>query len=109
MGEDGQGGGCNSSHDGSNIGSNYIGGCSGVGVWGEMGSGEDGSGDRVMDTNDSGAGGGGSGIVHTRDTGNSGYSGGESGASVAPTAAVDHYTPKIDLTCHCCGYYVHCP
>jgi len=71
--------------------------CSGVGAGGETGSGEDGSGDCVMDTSDSGAGGGGSGITHTRGTGNSGYSGGETGASVAPAAAVDHYTPKIDL------------
>jgi len=97
MGRDGQGGGCSSGHDGSDIGSKYVGGCSGVGVGGETGSGEDGSGDRVMDTSDSGAGGGGSGIAHTRGTGNSGYSGGESGASVAPAAAVDHFTPKIDL------------
>ena len=97
MGRDGQGGGCSSGHDGSDIGSKYVGGCSGVGVGGETGSGEDGSGDRVMDTSDSGAGGGGSGIAHTRGTGNSGYSGGESGASVAPAAAVDHFTPKIDF------------
>ena len=97
MGGNGQGGGCNSSHDGSDIGSNYIGSCSGVGVGGEMGSGEDGSGDHVMDTSDSCAGGGGSGIAHTRGTGNSGYSGGKSGASVAPALAVDHLTPKIDL------------
>jgi len=99
MGGDGQGGGCNGSHGGSDISSNYIGGCSGIGVGSETGSGEDGSGDRVMDTSDSGAGGGGSGIAHTRGTGNtgSGYSGGESGASVAPAAAVDHFTPKIDL------------
>ena len=68
-----------------------------VGVGGEMGSGEDGSGDRVMDTSDSGAGGGGSGIAHTRGIGNSGYSGDESGASVDPAAAVDHFTPKIAL------------
>jgi len=79
MGGDGQGG-CDSGHDGSNIGSNYIGRCSGVGFGGET----DRSGDRVMDTSDSGAGSGGSGIAHTRGTGNSGYSGGESGASVAP-------------------------
>ena len=50
-----------------------------------------------MDTSDSSADGGGSGITHTRDTGNSSYSGGESGASVAPAAAVDHFTPKMDL------------
>jgi len=73
MSGEGQGSGYNSGHDGSVIGSNYIGGCSGVGVGGEMGSGEDRSGDRVMDTSDSGAGGGGSGITHTRSTGNSGY------------------------------------
>jgi len=34
MGGDGQGGGCDSGHDGSDIGSNYIGGCSGVDIWG---------------------------------------------------------------------------
>jgi len=67
---DGQGGGRNSGHDGSDIGSNYIGGCGGVGdrsptVGGETGSDEDGTGDRVMDTSDSDAGGGGSGITHT--------------------------------------------
>ena len=95
MGGDGQGG--DSGHDGSDIGSNYIGGCGGFGGGGEIGSGEDGSGDRVMDTSDSSADGGGSGITHTRDTGNSSYSGGESGASVAPAAAVDHFTPKMDL------------
>jgi len=97
VGGDGQGGGCDSGHDGSDIGSNYIGGCSGVGVGGETGSGEDGSGDWVMNTSDSGAKGGGRGIAHTRGTGNSGYSGGESGASVAPAAAVDHFTLKTDL------------
>ena len=97
MGGDGQGGGCDSGHDGSNIDSDYIGGCSGVGVGGDTGSGEDASGDRVMYTNDSGAGGGGSGIAHTRGIGNSGYSGDESGASVDPAAAVDHFTPKIAL------------
>ena len=66
-----------------------------------------------MDTSDSSAGGGGSGITHTRGTGNCGNSGVESGASVAPAAAVDHFTPNIDLnpvivrsqSCHCCGYY----
>jgi len=94
MGGDGQGGGCDSGHDGSNIDSDYIGGCSGVGVGGDTGSGEDASGDRVMYTNDSGAGGGGSGIAHTRGTGNSSYSGGESGASVSPAAVVDHLTPR---------------
>ena len=94
---DGQGGSCDSGHDGSDIGSNYICGCRGVGVGGEIDSGEDGSGDRVMDTSDSNAGGGGSGIAHTRGNGNSSYSGGESGASVAPAAAVDHCTPKMDL------------
>jgi len=97
MGGDGQGGGCNSGHDGSDIGSNYVDGCSRVGVGGETGGGEDGSGNRVMDTSDSGAGGGGSGIAHTRGTGNSGYSGGDSWASVAAAAAVEHFTPKIDL------------
>jgi len=50
-----------------------------------------------MDTSDSGAGGGGSGITHTRGTGNSGYSGVEGWASVAPAAAVDHFTPRIDF------------
>jgi len=75
----GQGGGGDRSYDGNDIGINYIGGCSGVGVRGETGSGENGSGDCVMDTNDSGAGGSGSGIAHTRVTGNSGYSGDESG------------------------------
>jgi len=97
MGGDCQGCGCDSGHDGSDIGSNYIGGCSGVGVEGETGSGEDESGDRVMDTSDSDAGGGSSGIAHTRGTGHSGYSGGESEASVDPATAVDHFTPKIDL------------
>ena len=97
MGGDGQGGGCDSGHDGSDIGSNYIGGCSGVGVGVETGSCEDGSRDRVMDTSDNNAGGGSSGITHTRGTGNSGYSGGKSWASVAPTAVVDYFTPKIDL------------
>ena len=58
IGGDGQGGSCDSGHDGSDIGSNCIGGCGGVGVRGETGSGEDGSGDRVMDTSDSGAEGG---------------------------------------------------
>ena len=113
MGGNGQGGGCDSGHGGSDIGSNYIGGCRGVGVGGETGSGEDGSGDCVMDMSDSSAGGGGSGITHTRGTGNCGNSGVESGASVAPAAAVDHFTPNIDLnpvivrsqSCHCCGYY----
>jgi len=59
------------------IGSNYISSCSRVGVGGETGSGEDGSGDCVMHTSERGAGGGGSGIVHTRGAGNSSYSGGE--------------------------------
>ena len=80
------------------ISSNYIGGCVGVGIGSETGSGEDGSGDRVMDTSDSGAGGGSSGIAHTRGTGISGYSGGESGASVAPAAVVGHFTHKIVLS-----------
>jgi len=71
--------------------------CSGVGAGGETGSGEDGSGDCVMDTSDSGAGGSASGITHTRGTGNSGYSGGVSGASVTPAAAVDHFNPRTDL------------
>jgi len=57
---------------------------------------KDGSGDCVMDTSDSGAGGGGSGIAHTRGTGNSSYRVGESGASVAPAAAVDHCTPNSE-------------
>ena len=113
MGGNGQGGGCDSGHGGSDIVSNYIGGCVGVGIGSETGSGEDGSGDCVMDMSDSGAGGGDSGITHTRGTGNCGNSGVESGASVAPAAAVDHFTPKIDLnpvidrsqSCHCCGYY----
>ena len=39
--------------------------CSEVGAGGETGSGEDGSGDSVMDTSDSGAGGNASGITHT--------------------------------------------
>ena len=67
--------------------------CSEVGAGGETGSGEDGSGDCVMDTSDSGAG----GSAHIRGTGNSGYSGGVSGASVAPAAAVDHFNPSTDL------------
>ena len=69
------------------------------GAGGETGSGEDGSGDCVMDTSDSGAGGSASGITHTRarGTGNSGYSGGVSGASVAPAAAVHHFNPRTDL------------
>jgi len=71
--------------------------CSGVGAGGETGSGEDGSGDFVMDTNDSSAGGSASGLTHTRGTGNSGYSGGVSGARVAPAAAVDHFNPSTDL------------
>ena len=50
-----------------------------------------------MDMSDNGAGGSASGITHTRGTGNSGYSGGVSGASVAPAAAVDHFNPKTDL------------
>jgi len=58
--------------------------CSEVGAGGETGSGEDGSGDCVMDTSGSCAGGSASGITHIRDTGNSGYSGGVSGASVDP-------------------------
>jgi len=67
--------------------------CSGVGAGGETGSGEDGSGDRVMDTSDCGAEGSASGITHTRGTDNSGYSGGVSGSSVAPAAAFDHFNP----------------
>ena len=51
----------------------------------------------LMDTSDSGAEGSASGITHTRGTGNSGYSGGVSGASVAPAAAVDHFNPRTDL------------
>ena len=46
---------------------------------------------------DSGTGGSASGITHIRDTGNSGYSGGVSGASVVPAAAVDHFNPGTDL------------
>jgi len=88
MGGSGRGSGVDSGHDGSDIGSNYHGGCSGVG-----GSGEDGNGDYVMD----GAGGSASGIAHTRCTGNSGYSGGVSGASFAFTAPVDHFNPRTDL------------
>ena len=66
-----QGGGCESGHGGNEIDSNlnYMGGCSGFNVGGETGSGEDGNGDRVMDTNESSAGGGGSGFAHTRGTG----------------------------------------
>jgi len=48
--------------------------CSEVGAGNETGSGEDRSGDCVMDTNDSRAGGSVSGIAHTGGTGNSGYS-----------------------------------
>jgi len=72
-------------------------GCNGVGAGGETGSGEDGSGDCVMDKSDSGAGVSTSGITHTRGTGNSRYSGGASGASVTPAAAVDHFNPRTDL------------
>ena len=71
--------------------------CSEVGAGGETGSGKDGSGDCVMDTSDSGAGGSASGITDIRDTGNSSYSGGVSGANVAPAAAVDHFNPRTDL------------
>jgi len=71
--------------------------CSGVGAGGETGSGEDGSGDCVIDTSDSGAGGSASGITHTRGTGSSGHSGGVSEASVDPAAAVDHFNPRTDL------------
>jgi len=67
--------------------------CSEVGAGGETGSGKDGSGDCVMDTSDSGAGGSASGIT----TGNSGYSGGVSGASVAPAAVVGRFNPRTDL------------
>jgi len=84
MGGDGQDSGCDSGFDGSDIGSNYIGGFSGVVVGGETGSGKDGSGNCVLDTSDSCAGSGVSGIALTRGTGNSGYSGDESGASIAP-------------------------
>jgi len=84
MGGDGQGGGCDSDHAGSDIGSNHISGRSRAGVGGETGSGRNGSEHRVMDTSASGARGGGSGITYTRVNGNSGYSGVESGASVAP-------------------------
>jgi len=72
MGGGGWGG---DSHDESDIRSNYSCGCSGVGVGGVTGSGEDGSGNCVIDESDSGAGGGGSGITHTRGTGNSRYNG----------------------------------
>ena len=61
---------------------------------GETGSGDNGSGDCVMDASYSG---GGSGIDHTRGTGNSGYSGVVSGMSVAPAADVGQFTPKTDL------------
>jgi len=71
--------------------------CSEVGAGGETGNGEDGIGDCVMDTSDSGAGGSASGITHTRGTGNSGYSGGMGGASVVPAAAVDRFNPRTDL------------
>jgi len=71
--------------------------CSEVGAGGETGSSEDGSGDCIMDTSDSGAGGSASGITNTRGPGNSGYSGGVSGASVAPAAAVHHFNPRTDL------------
>ena len=97
MGGSGRDSGVDSGHDGSDIGSNYHGGCSGVDARGEIGSGKDGSEDCVMDTSDSGAGGSASGIAHTRGTGNSGYSGGVRGASVAPAAAVDHFNPRTDL------------
>jgi len=59
MGGSGRGVDVDSGHDGSDIGNNYNGGCSGFGAGGETGSGEDGSGDCVMDTSDSGAGGSG--------------------------------------------------
>jgi len=71
--------------------------CSRVGAGVETGSGEDTSGDCVMDTSDSGAGGSASSITHTRGTSNSGYSGDVSGASVAPAASVDHFNPRTDL------------
>jgi len=71
--------------------------CSEVGAGGEMGRGEDGSGDCVMNTSDSCVGGSASGITHTRGTGNIGYSGGVIGASVAPTAVVDYFNPRTDL------------
>ena len=96
MGGSGRGSGIDSGHDGSDIGSNYHDGCR-VGAGGETGSGDNGSGDCVMDTSDSGAGGSASCITHIRDTGNSGYSGGVSGASVAPAADVDHFNPRTDL------------
>jgi len=97
MGRSGRGSGVDSGHDGSDIGSNYNSGCSKVSAGGETGSGEDGSGDCVMDTSDSGAGGSASNIAYTRGTGNIGYSDGVSGASVAPAAAVDHFNPRTDL------------
>jgi len=97
MGGCGWDGSGDSGHDGSDIGSTYHGGCSGLGTWGETGSGGDGIGDCVMDMNGSGAGDSASGIAHTRGTGNSGYSGGVRGASVAPAAAVDHFNPRTDL------------
>jgi len=71
--------------------------CSEVGAGGETGSDEDGSGDGVMDTSDSGAGGRASGITHTRGTDNSGYNVGVSGARLAPAAVVDHFNPRTDL------------
>ena len=96
----GQGGGGDSGHR-SDVGSNYSGGGSGVGVGDKTGSGEDGSGDCVMDmthhTSDSGGGGGSGGISHTRVIFNRGYGGGLTVASVAPTTAVGHFTPEISL------------
>jgi len=97
MGGSGRGGGVDNGHDGSDIGSNYHGVYSGVCAGVETGSGEDGSEDYIMDTSVSGAGGSASGIAHTRGTGISVYSGGVSGASVAPTAAVNHFNPRTDL------------
>jgi len=99
MGGGGRGGGGDRGHDGSDIGSNHSGGCNGVGVGGETGSGEHGSEDCVVDTSEKGAGGGasGNGITHTRGNGKNGYRGGVSGASVAPAVAVDHLTPVIDF------------
>jgi len=96
MGGSGRGSGIDSGHDGSDIGSNYHDGCR-VGAGGETGSGDNGSGDCVMDTSDSGAGRSASGTAHTRDTRSSSYSGGVSEASVAPATAVDHFNPWTDL------------
>ena len=66
----------------SDISIDYNSSRSGVGVRGETGSGDSGSGDCVVYTSDSDGGGGGSGIAHIRGDGNNSYSGGVSEASV---------------------------